>query len=166
MKLRSRWFTEPNPFNPAGNLQPKDVSVPYAFDMTRDGEKPRLVRSNDGGAIVHAYTDLKRHDLCGNTGQFFCNEQVSQAGISTREFLTRKLWDVGNSAPYGHRGDLATLTEAIDHHHGEAKSTRDAFLALPQNRQAELIEFLKTLQVLPAGSPLVIPEPARRARRY
>src|SRR2546427_5577586 len=131
MKLRSRWFSEPNPFNPAGNLQLKDVSSPYAFDMTRDGEKPRLERAHDGGAIVRAYTDLKRHDLCGTTDQFFCNEQVPQAGISTREFLTRKLWDAGNSAPYGHRGDLTTLTEAIDHHHGEAKPTRDAFFGLP-----------------------------------
>ena len=34
-------------------------------------------------------------------------------GIATELFLTRKLWDVGNSAPYGHRGDLTTLTDAI-----------------------------------------------------
>ena len=77
-----------------------------------------------------------------------------------REFLTRKLWDVGNSAPYGHRGDLTTLTEAIDHHHGEAKATRDAFFGLPAEQRAQIIEFLKTLQVLPLGSPLVCPEPA------
>ena len=31
----------------------------------------------------------------------------------TEEFLTRKLWDVGSSDPYGHRGDLTTMTEAI-----------------------------------------------------
>ena len=152
MKLRSRWFTEPNPFNPAGNLQLKDVSSPYAFDMTRDGEKPRLERAHDGGAIVRAFTDLKRHDLCGTTDQFFCNEQVSQAGISTREFLTRKLWDAGNSAPYGHRGDCTTLTEAIDHHHGEAEPARDAFFRPTEAHRAEIIEFLKTLQVLPAGA--------------
>jgi len=152
MKLRSRWFTEPNPFNPAGNLQLKDVSSPYAFDMTRDGEKPRLERAHDGGAIVRAFTDLKRHDLCGTTDQFFCNEQVSQAGISTREFLTRKLWDAGNSAPYGHRGDCTTLTEAIDHHHGEAEPARDAFFRLTEAHRAEIIEFLKTLQVLPQGA--------------
>ena len=86
MKLRSRWFSEPNPLNPAGNLQLKDVSSPYAFDMTRDGEKPRLERAHDAGAIVRAYTDLKRHDLCGTTDQFFCNEQVPQAGIARASF--------------------------------------------------------------------------------
>ena len=123
-----------------------------------------LVRAPFGGAIVRAYTDLKRHDLCGATDQFFCNERIAQAGISTREFLTRKLWDVGNSAPYGHRGDLTTLTEAIDHHHGEAKSSRDTFFSLSMTQQAAVIEFLKTLQVLPPGSPLRIPEPALPGR--
>ncbi len=157
MRLRSPFFSEPNPYNPPGNLQLG--SQPVRFDMTREGEKPRLERAPLGGAIVRAYTDLKRHDLCGATDQFFCNEQIVQAGISTRQFLTRKLWDVGNSAPYGHRGDLTTLTEAIEHHHGEAKTTRDAFFNLSTTQQAAVIEFLKTLQVLPPGSPLSIPEP-------
>ena len=85
---------------------------------------------------------------------------MPQAGISTREFLTRKLWDVGNSAPYGHRGDLSTITEAIDHHQGEAKPMRDSLFALSPEQRAQIIEFLKTLQVLPAGSPLLCPEPA------
>src|SRR2546422_2710439 len=156
LRLRRRFFIEPNPFNPPGNLQTS--AHPLIFDLTRDGEKPRLERTSDGGAIVRAYTDLKRHDLCGTTDQFFCNEQIPQAGISTREFLTRKLWDAGNSAPYGHRGDLTTLTEAIDHHHGEAKATRDVFFSLGPDRQAQIIEFLKTLQVLPPGAPLVVTE--------
>jgi len=163
MRLRSALFVEPNPFNPPGNLQAGGPEV--AFDMTRDGEKPRLERTPFGGAVVRAYTDLKRHDLCGTTDPFFCNEQIPQAGISTREFLTRKLWDAGNSAPYGHRGDLTTLTEAIDHHHGEAKASRDAFFALDPTGRAEIIEFLKTLQVLPPGAPLVVPEAALQDRR-
>ena len=160
MTLRSRMFTDPNRFNPPGNLRISDVTRVVGFDMSRDGEKPRLEATPAGGAIVRAYTDLKRHDLCGSTDQFFCNEQVPQAGISTREFLTRKLWDVGNSAPYGHRGDLSTITEAIDHHQGEAKPMRDSFFALSPEQRAQIIEFLKTLQVLPAGSPLLCPEPA------
>jgi cytochrome c peroxidase len=156
--LRSRFFSEPNPFNPPGNLQTSGhaLSFRFTFDMTVDGELPRLERSSDGGAIVRAYTDLKRHDLCDADDSFFCNEQIQQAGISTRDFITRKLWDVGNSAPYGHRGDLTTLTEAIDHHHGEARSSRDTFFALPPLQRAEIIEFLKTLEVLPAGSPPVV----------
>ena len=140
MTLRSRLFTDPNPFNPPGNLRVSDVTRLVSFDMTNDGEKPRLEPTATGGAIVRAYTDLKRHDLCGSTDQFFCNEQIPQAGISTREFLTRKLWDVGNSAPYGHRGDLTTLTEAIDHHHGEAEYARQgpaAHRTVAQNQPAQ-----------------------------
>jgi hypothetical protein len=160
MTLRSRFFTEPNPFNPPGNLQTSPH--PLSFDMTQDGEKPRIERTPDGRAIVRAYTDLKRHDLCGSTDPFFCNEQIPQAGTSTRQFVTRKLWDVGNSPPYGHRGDLSTLTEAIDHHHGEAKATRDAFFSLGPPQRAQIIEFLKTLQILSPGSPLIISEAALR----
>lgn len=67
----------------------------------------------------------------------------------TAEFLTRKLWDVGNTAPYGHLGDLTTLTEAIHFHGGEARLTRDAFFALPQDDQDSIIEFLQTLHIVP-----------------
>jgi di-heme oxidoreductase (putative peroxidase) len=160
MALRSRMFTDPNPYNPPGNLRLSDVGRRVSFDMTRDGQKPRLERTPDGGARVRAYTDLKRHDLCDADDAFFCNERVPQAGISTRQFLTRKLWDVGNSAPYGHRGDLTMITEAIDHHHGEARAVRDAFFALSSEHRADVIEFLKTLRILPDGAPLVVPESA------
>ena len=65
-----------------------------------------------------------------------------------------------NSDPYGHRGDLTTLTEAIHFHGGEARASRDAFFALGEDERGAVIEFLKTLQVLPEGAPLVADEPA------
>src|SRR3989442_8069414 len=64
MPLNSVNFTEPNPFNPAGNLRVQDVRNPYAFDLTRDIPKPRLERTGTGGAMVRAFTDLKRHLIC------------------------------------------------------------------------------------------------------
>lgn len=79
------------------------------------------------------------------------------AGSAGADFyLTRKLWDVGNSAPYGHRGDLTTITDAIYAHGGEARASRDAFLAMPVKDQRAVVAFLNTLQVLPAGSPRVV----------
>jgi len=114
------------------------------------------------GAIVRAYTDLKRHNLCDDEIRVFCNEQLSQGreeqdGQPGAEFfITRKLWDVGNSAPYGHRGDLTTLTEAILAHGGEARESREAFLQLPVAEQRSMIRFLRSLQVLPEGSPRVL----------
>jgi cytochrome c peroxidase len=72
--------------------------------------------------------------------------------VPVDQFLTRKLWDVGNTAPYGHRGDLTTISEAILHHAGEARQQREKFAALAKDQQAEIVEFLKQLQVLPPGS--------------
>lgn len=159
LRLDNPVFAEPNPLNPAGTFA--DTAQTYSFDLTRDGQFPRLERARDGGAIVHAYTDLKRHDLCDAEGtpgaiRFFCNEQLDQGrpaqdGRPGREFfITRKLWDVGSSAPYGHRGDITTITEAILHHGGEARATRDRFAALPPLDQAAVVNFLKSLTVLPS----------------
>jgi hypothetical protein len=163
LTLDSRIFSEPNPFNPAGNLRPGDVPAPFTYDMTTEGPPPRLLPAGDG-AIVKAFTDLKRHNLCDEDYDHYCNEQVAQGNLlgfapaadftmpgaprPTNEFLTRKLWDVGNSDPYGHRGDLTTITEAISEHGGEARGARDAFFALTQDQRNAVVEFLKSLQVL------------------
>jgi hypothetical protein len=157
MPLTSRMFTEPNPFNPEWKI-PFAVGRPVGFDMTQDGEGPRLEPTADGGAIVRAYTDLKRHTLCDADDAFFCNEKLTQPGIATSTFLTRKLWDIGSSAAFGHRGDLSTITEAIEHHAGEARPSRTNYMALTPYERAAVVEFLKTLQVLPSGSPLIIYE--------
>ena len=34
---------------------------PFSFDLTRDGPRPRIERTDDGKGIIRAYTDLKRH---------------------------------------------------------------------------------------------------------
>jgi HD-like signal output (HDOD) protein len=86
-----------------------------------------------------------------------------QNGVPNDHFLTRKLRHVGNSAPYGHRGDLTTITEAIVAHGGEGRASRDAFNALPQNQQAAIVEFLKTLQVLPEGGAALVVDNLGRA---
>lgn len=163
LRLVSRFFSEPNPYNPDGNLNPALVPQVFSWDMTTRGPGPRLERQGSG-AIVRAYTDLKRHDLCDADYSFYCNEQVPQgslvgfanpAGFTAApeprppgQFLTRKLWDAGSSDPYGHRGDLTTLTEAIHFHGGEARTARDAYFGLPQSSQHAVIEFLRSLQVL------------------
>ncbi len=158
LTLDSRVFAEPNPYNPAGNLRVQDVRRPYTFDMTSDIPGPRLERLGSSGAILRAYTDLKRHVICDSADPFFCNERLIQSGVPVDQFLTRKLWDVGNTAPYGHRGDLTTITETILHHAGEARLARERFEALSKGQQAEIVEFLRQLQILPNGSPRKIRE--------
>jgi CxxC motif-containing protein (DUF1111 family) len=141
-------FAEPNPFNPEWKV-PFAVRKPVGFDMTQQGQSPRLEPTPDGRALVRAYTDLKRHNLCDEQDGFFCNEKVPRPSVVPSTFLTRKLWDVGSSAAFGHRGDLSTITEAIQHHAGEARPMLTNFLGLPAYGRAAIVEFLKTLQVLP-----------------
>jgi hypothetical protein len=160
MRLDDRYFCEPYGLNPAGTLS--DTSKAVCFDMTRDGPKPRLERAGRG-AIVRAFTDLKRHVICDAEVSHYCNEKKVQAGVPIDQFITRKLWDVGNQAPYGHRGDLTTLTEAIEAHGGEGRVSRDAFIALPQADKDDLIEFLKSMQIVPDGSSLETPEATLKA---
>ena len=166
MHLELRFFVEPNPFNPPGTWS--DSTQSFEYDMTSQGEGPYLERDGEG-AIIRAYTDLKRHDLCdpvdrADAIRFFCNEQLAQkrpdqdGKPGTEFFLTRKLWDVGNSAPYGHAGDLTTITDAILMHGGEAREIRDAFTELPFEDQQAVVSFLYTLQVLPVGSSPVVTE--------
>lgn len=158
LMLNGSMFKEPNPYNPPGNLRTLDVTHPYVFDLTRDTQKPCLERTEKGGAIVRAFTDLKRHVICDDQDPFFCNEKVIQSGVATNQFLTRKLWDAGNTAPYGHRGDLTTIAEAVLRHAGEARPQRERFAALNKQEQDEIVEFLKQLRILPNGSPREITE--------
>jgi CxxC motif-containing protein (DUF1111 family) len=67
-------------------------------------------------------------------------------------FLTRKLWGVANEPPYFHHGMFTTLRQAVLAHAGEAQASRQGFEALSAHEQDCLIEFLKTLQVLPPGT--------------
>src|SRR5262249_39749310 len=93
IKLNNRMFKEPNPFNPEWRI-PFAVAKPVGFDLTTDGELPRLEATPEGGAIIRAYTDLKRHNLCDEKDHFFCNEKVAPSGVPPSTFLTRKLWDI------------------------------------------------------------------------
>jgi len=43
-------------------------------------------------------------------------------------------------------------------HNGEATASRQAFQALTPSQQDDVIEFLKSLQVLPPGTCLVVDE--------
>lgn len=162
--LENRQFIEPNPFNPQGNLRPEATSAPFSFDLVRTSNSPMVRPVGHGRVVVRAFTDLKRHDLNDAELDHFDNEQIPQGSLvgfadpddftipaqprPTSEFLTRKLWDAGNSDPYGHRGDLTTLTEAIWFHGGDARLERDRFFALPERSQDLIIEFLKSMVVV------------------
>jgi hypothetical protein len=143
LPLASTQFCDPDPANTPNTF--RDTSQSYCFDLSQAGIS---------GNSVAAYTDLKRHVICDNNKPHYCNEPVSpvqasdsNVAIPHDQFLTAKLWDAGNSSPYGHRGDLDTLYAAIVAHGGEAASSEAQFESLPNSDQLAIVTFLKTLQM-------------------
>jgi hypothetical protein len=63
--------------------------------------------------------------------------------------MTRPLWGVGSSSPYGHDGRSINLTEVILRHDGEAKAARDQFNSLSKNQRSAVLEFLESLVLFP-----------------
>lgn len=152
-------YTEPNPYNPADDLQAGDVP-PISVDLTSDQlPGPRLKPDSEGVVWVPAFTDLKLHDITGgpddpNSEPLDQNQPAGSDAFfaGNRKFLTRKLWGVGNSGPYMHHGKFTTMREAILAHSGEALQTRQAFQRLSDYDRDCVIEFLKSLQILPPGT--------------
>ena len=89
--------------------------------------------------VKNVFTDFKRHDL----GQNFYERNWD--GTLQTTFLTRALWGVGSTGPYGHDGRSISLNDVILRHGGEAKTQRDAFAALKSNDQTALTTFLNSL---------------------
>jgi hypothetical protein len=87
------------------------------------------------------------------------NQPAGSPGFlaGNQRFITRKLWGLANAGPFGHAGKFTTMREAINlGHNGEATASRLAFQALASSQQDEVIEFLKSLQVLPPGARCLV----------
>lgn len=154
LELNNRFYTEPNPYNPAGNLRSGDFPSEFRFDLTRDGEWPRPKAEPNGKVLVRAFTDLKRHDL--GTDPRINNERLIQGGVPTSVFITKRLWGFASEPSFLHNGCATLIGDAIDAHGGEALASRGAFLTLAPQDRASVVEFLKTLQVLPPGTPQLV----------
>ncbi|PYU30871.1 MAG: hypothetical protein DMG28_17400 [Acidobacteria bacterium] len=152
-------FTEPNPYNPSGNLRLGDAPTLRVDLTSHELPPPRLKPDAHGVVWVPAFSDLKLHDI--TAGPNDPNAEAldqNQPATSSKFFagntrlLTRKLWGVANSGPFMHHGKFTTMREAVLAHAGEAFSSRQAFEVLPAYEKDCVIEFLKTLQVLPPGT--------------
>jgi len=137
---------------------------PIRVDITRHGPDNRFQipnsggdllgsfeRSSNGGAVVRAFTDFRRHDLGFEVAEQIDEEptvcQNVAKCIGAQTFMTRTLWGIGSTAPYMHDGRATTLTEAILYHGGDAASVRQNFLNLSgsgtgRQQQADLIAYL------------------------
>lgn len=93
--------------------------------------------------VTDIYTDFKRHDLGPN---FY---ERNYDGTTQTMFLTRPLWGVGSTGPYGHDGRSISLDAVILRHGGESQQSRDAYAALPSGASAALLAFLNSLVLFP-----------------
>ena len=163
-------YTEPNPFNPPGNLRSGETQT-LKVDLSSDLlPQPRLRPDSSGTIWVEAYTDFRLHDICEpeegeplDMNQSAWSKQFQQGN---RRFLTKRLWGAANEPPFFHHGLFTTLRQSVLAHSGEARESRLAFQALPVAEQDALIEFLKTLQVLPPGTRDRIVDENYRARPW
>lgn len=152
-------YSEPNPYNPTGNLQPGEVP-PLKVNLTSDElPGPRLKPDANGVVWVPAFTDLKLHDITSgpddpNAEALDQNQPAGSAQFfaGNTKFITRKLWGAGNSGPYMHHGKFTTMREAILAHDGEALQVRKTFQRLQPYDRDCVIEFLKTLRILSPGT--------------
>jgi cytochrome c peroxidase len=151
-------FSEPGPYNPHGNIRAGEVPV-LNIDLTSDDlPQPRLKATN-GVVYVPAYTDLKLHDITSGPGDpnrepLDMNQTPGTAAFfaGNGKFVTRKLWGIANQHSFGHHGMYTTMREAVLAHAGEAAASAGAFRSASKYDQDCIIEFLKSLQILPLSA--------------
>lgn len=153
---RKGWiYTEPNPYNPVGNLQPGDAPE-LTVDLTSDELPGPRLKPTGNTVWVPAFTDFKLHDITAgpedpNREPYDMNQPAGSAAffLGNGKFLTRRLWGIANQHPFGHHGMYTTMREAVLAHHGEAEDTYAGFQKLTKYDQDCVIEFLKSLQIVP-----------------
>jgi len=165
-------YTEPNPYNPAGNLQPGAYPT-FEMDLSDNRlDQPRLPVQNDT-VWVPAFTDMKVHNITSGPDDPNCEELNMHFPAGSAEFnagncsfITKKLWGAANEPPYFHHGLFTTMREAVEAHRGEALDAYQQWSALDDYGRDSIIEFLKTLQLLPEGTTALVVDENGRPRNW
>lgn len=115
------------------------------FQEVDDGSGLPHLKQPLGNSFVvkDIFTDFKRHDV----GPAFYERNWD--GTTQTQFMTRPLWGVGTTGPYGHDGRSITLDDVILRHGGESQKSRDAYAALRPGDQSALDAFLNSLILFP-----------------
>jgi len=119
------------------------ASTLYYSKDDGSGFPPLKVPLGNSFVVEDIFTDFKRHDL----GASFYERNWD--GTLRTQFLTRPLWGVGSTSPYGHDGRSITMNDVILRHGGEAQTSRDAYAALAKIDQLALQAFLDSLVLFP-----------------
>lgn len=147
LPLKSLAFTDPAPYEMAGTLRHGETAQTIAIDLSLQPFAGQLQKNASGEWLIPLFSDLKRHVVVDAQVNSLGNELQAQRFVARDVFLTPRLWGVGSTAPYGHRGDFRGLDEIIVAHGGEGRVARDAYLAAGETARAEVIAYLRTLEI-------------------
>jgi cytochrome c peroxidase len=147
LPLKSMIFTDPAPYDMAGTLRAGEVKRGIAIDLSQQPFARTLNRNEKGEWLIPLFSDLKRHLIVDSEVDALGNELQAQRFVERDVFLTPRLWGVGSTAPYGHRGDFRMLDEIIAAHGGEGRFARDAYLALEKPERESVIAYLRSLVI-------------------
>jgi hypothetical protein len=141
-----------------GNLNALFATATALIKILDDGSgNPPLKQPlGDSFLVKNIFTDFKRHDLGAN---FY---ERNYDGTLQKQFLTRPLWGVGSTAPYGHDGRSMTLDDVILRHGGESQVSRDAYANLPERQSEALLKFLNSLVLFPPDDTASTLDPGNR----
>ena len=155
LPLKSLVFTDPAPYDMAGTLRSGEVKEPIRIDLGTLPFAKTLQKNDKGEWLIPLYSDLKRHLIVDERVNALGNELQAQRFVERDVFLTPRLWGVGSTAPYGHNGAFRMLDEIIAAHGGDARFSRDAYLALDQPKRDGVVVFY----LAPEGDALLVHRP-------
>jgi hypothetical protein len=147
-------------FDPVrGNFNDLFASATALINSLDDGSgyPPLKVPQGNPFLVKNVFTDFKRHDLGPN---FY---ERNYDGTLQKVFLTRALWGVGSTGPYGHDGRSMTLDDVILRHGGEAQASRNAYAKLARPESDALQKFLNSLLLFPPDDTASNLDPGNRS---
>jgi di-heme oxidoreductase (putative peroxidase) len=132
-------------YDPANGVFNSLFATAIPLFITQDDGSGQSLKLPAGKPFVvkDIFSDFKRHDV----GPMFYERNWD--GTMQTEFVTRPLWGVGSTSPYGHDGRSVTLDDAILRHGGESQKSRDAYARLPRWQADALQAFLNSLVLFP-----------------
>jgi hypothetical protein len=141
-----------------GNMNHLFATASAFLHEVNDGSGFPSIKVPNGGPFLvkDIYTDFKRHDLGVN---FY---ERNYDGTLQKQFLTRPLWGVGSTSPYGHDGRSINLNEVILRHGGESLTSRNAYAKLEAEDQDAIQAFLNSLVLFPPDDTASTLDPGNR----
>ena len=157
LPLTSLKFLDPGPFDFAGTRRSEEDDYNAVYDLALYEWIKTLERDANGDVLVPLYGDLKRHKIADQEVATLGNELLAQRFVERDVFMTSELWGIASTDPYGHRGDISTLDEVIVAHGGDARSSRENYIALDEADRQAVLAFLSTLVIEPEPASTTSP---------